>query len=259
MPPTLRTLLRFVPPAVLLAASLAQANEPPVKAAFDAWLAAFNARDAGALAKLGAAAAKSAGQIESTGELEIVRADVAGHVAMAFARAKKDGRLFRIELIVSSDQPAQPLMLSLRPLNALPKPTANGWQRVDGGPATGCALGTPYHFYFRAANTTKLAIHFQGGGACWNSNTCNVGARRWFDHSVDDRDDPTAKSGVLDVHRADNPFKDYSILFVPYCTADVHMGRRDATYTLQQPGGGKSKLNVRHNGANNVNDALAWL
>jgi hypothetical protein len=266
MPTSLRALQHYfqralcvVLPAVLLASTFAQANEPPVKAPFDAWLAAFNARDTEALGKLGAVTAKSAAEIESTGGLEIVRADLAGHVAMAFAKAKKDARLFRIEFIVSSDQPPQPLMLTLRPINALPKPTANGWQRVEGGPNTGCALGTPFHFYFRAANPKKLAVHFQGGGACWNSNTCNIGAKRWFDHSVDDRDDPTTKSGVLDVNRADNPFKDYSILFVPYCTADVHMGRREATYTLPTPGGGEAKLNVRHNGANNVNDALAWL
>ena len=256
---SLRRLLTPVSVALLLSTPASHAADPPVKRVFDTWLATFTAGNKAALLAQGTVVGKSIGEYDNTGGVDVVAADANGSVVMAFVKAKKDGKLYRVEFLVSSDTPPLPLLVSIRPVASLPKATANGWQRVDGGADTGCALGTPFHFYFRAGNPKKLAIHLQGGGACWNAATCHVGEKRWFDHSVDDRDDPTFKGGVFDLTRADNPFRDYSILFIPYCTADVHMGRRDAEYALKVEGGIEAKLKLRHNGANNVNDALAWL
>ncbi len=43
-----------------------------------------------------------------------------------------------------------------------------GWKTIVGGPGTGCATdATPYEFYIHEGDSHRIAIHFQGGGACW--------------------------------------------------------------------------------------------
>jgi hypothetical protein len=57
--------------------------------------------------------------------------------------------------------------------------------------------------------------------------------------------------GILDASRADNPFADYTFVFVPYCTGDFHLG--DAA-TESSP-----ELTVRHNGWVNGTAALTYV
>ena len=65
------------------------------------------------------------------------------------------------------------------------------------------------------------------------------------------QDDPTGGGGILDFDDARNPLADYSWIYVPYCTGDVHIG--DAT-TAYAP-----ELTVQHKGAVNAAAALDYL
>ena len=104
-----------------------------------------------------------------------------------------------------------------------------GWQRVEPGGNTRCARGGKYAFWVRRGDPKKLLVFFQGGGGCFDVTTCEPGST-WFDDRVDVFDDPRTSDGVLDLIDSRNPFRDYSMVFIPSCTGDVHTGTRSVTY-----------------------------
>jgi hypothetical protein len=64
-------------------------------------------------------------------------------------------------------------------------------------------------------------------------------------------EDPAEQGGILDFADERNPFADYSVVYVPYCTGDVHIG---TTTTKYAPG-----LTVHHKGYVNGTAALEHL
>jgi Pectinacetylesterase len=107
---------------------------------------------------------------------------------------------------------------------------AEGWERVEPGGETRCARGGKYAFWVRRGDPAKLLVFFQGGGGCFDETTCAPGSV-WFDDRVDANDDPTVSAGgVLDLQSAENPFRDYSMVYIPSCTGDVHTGSRVTKY-----------------------------
>jgi hypothetical protein len=120
------------------------------------------------------------------------------------------------------------------------------WVRLQPGGATSCARGDPYSFWVRRADPAKLVIFFQGGGGCWNAETCAPGSE-WFDDAVDEGDNPLFQRGIFDFDRADNPFRDWSFVYVTYCTGDLYTGTRDFDHGV---------FTVRHRGRTNAEAAL---
>jgi hypothetical protein len=51
------------------------------------------------------------------------------------------------------------------------------WERVEGGPGTTCALGSPFSFWVHRGSPERLAIYLRGGGACWNKSNCDPNDR----------------------------------------------------------------------------------
>jgi hypothetical protein len=124
----------------------------------------------------------------------------------------------------------------------------NGWRhiRLDGAE---CAFGTPYSFFYRPGpDPSRLLIWFEGGGACWDPVSCSG----LFDSTVSD-DELASYRGIFDVSNPDNPFREYAMVFIPYCTGDVHIGSADRRY-----GGETGGRTVAHHGAANVGRTLAW-
>jgi Pectinacetylesterase len=123
------------------------------------------------------------------------------------------------------------------------------WQRVEPGGATRCARGGKYAFWIRKGNPRKLLVFFQGGGGCFDVRTCAPGSG-WFDDRVDAYDDPESRAeGILDLERSDNPFRDYSVVFIPSCTGDVHTGTRVVKYgphRVQQKGFFNARAALAH-------------
>lgn len=141
--------------------------------------------------------------------------------------------------------------------------TPGTWTEVKPGGSTICSNGTPYAFYFLPQNPQKLLVFFQGGGACWNPVNCDLAGKPTYDPTVDTLDNPGHNpamaarygwQGIFNLENPDNPFRDYSFLFIPYCTADTHLGDRTATYTA----GGRT-VTIQHRGYTNVNSALEWV
>lgn len=133
--------------------------------------------------------------------------------------------------------------------------SAQQWETVVPGGATICSDGSPYRFFVHRGDSSKLLIEFEGGGACWSGSTCEADV---YNRSV--ISDPEAArqggqlQGIYDRTNPANPLKDYTHVYIPYCTADLHWGNTATTYT----GLTGASLTIQHKGAVNAATALNW-
>jgi hypothetical protein len=112
------------------------------------------------------------------------------------------------------------------------------WIKVAAGGQTRCARGGAYAYWLHKGDPAKLLVFFQGGGGCFDERTCAPGST-WFDDRVDADDDPAHNGGILGLDDSRNPFRDWSVVYIPSCTGDVHVGSRVVRYgktTVQQFG-----------------------
>lgn len=113
-----------------------------------------------------------------------------------------------------------------------------------------CSDGSDFSFWVREANPEKVILYFQDGGACYSAETCdpNSPTGGGYNTRVDEGPDP---AGVFAFSDERNPFADYSVVYVPYCTADTHLGNATTEYAPD--------LTIQHKGAVNGNAALDHL
>lgn len=105
-----------------------------------------------------------------------------------------------------------------------------------------------------------MLVYFQGGGACWNAETCDPEGDPTYSLDVDDSDNPQHHPfGIFDVDNARNPLREHSMVMVPYCTGDVHLGDRSATYTVDCDSQPSREVTVHHRGYANATAALEWV
>jgi hypothetical protein len=146
--------------------------------------------------------------------------------------------------------PAGPGVSGSAPAAAAPV----GWQRVEPGGRTRCGRGGRFAFWARLAAPDRLLVFFEGGGGCWDHRTCAPGST-FFDDDVDAGDDPSLAAGVLDLDDHRNPFRGWSVLYVPSCTGDVYAGDAVRTYRAT----GAPPVTVHHRGHVNATAALDWV
>lgn len=129
-----------------------------------------------------------------------------------------------------------------------------GWTKIEPAGDTRCAHNTPYAYWVRPGTSNNVFVYFQGGGGCYSAETCGV--RGSYKEGVTDTDNPELTiGGVFNLDNPENPFQDYTMVFVPYCTGDVHSGNRVETYSLDS---GKN-FDIYHRGHVNASAALDWL
>jgi hypothetical protein len=103
-----------------------------------------------------------------------------------------------------------------------------------------------YHFFVKRGSVNKVVMYYQGGGACWENLTCGIPVCK--DGADPIGDDPdNASSGFADLSNPDNPFRDWNVVFVTYCTCDVHFGDADQVYSGPFP-----DVSVSHRGFENA-------
>jgi hypothetical protein len=100
----------------------------------------------------------------------------------------------------------------------------DGWTKhtfdFDFGSGPICIAGTDFSVFTREGNPSRLLIFEQGGGACWQDfYNCNVLAEA--------QEPPAPRVGIWDFDSKDNPFRDYSIVYMPYCDGSVFIGDND--------------------------------
>jgi hypothetical protein len=133
-----------------------------------------------------------------------------------------------------------------------------GWNTIEPGGQTVCSDGSPYEFLVRPGDPAKLVVYFQGGGACFDGRTCDPDADPTYTVNLAELD-LTRYNGIFAFDHPENPFAGSSFVFAPYCTGDVHIGNRDATYqAAQSEGHAAHEVTIHHRGAINAAAVLSW-
>lgn len=139
------------------------------------------------------------------------------------------------------------------------KPSCSGGPKLanpDAGPAGGIvSADTDFSFFVQRGNPNRVLVFLDGGGACWDANTC-IGSPLFGDSSYTQEINETSENlsqagGILDAKNSKNPYRNYTKVYVPYCSGDIHYGSRDTSYTLATPFGPIS-WEIRHRGADNL-------
>jgi hypothetical protein len=121
------------------------------------------------------------------------------------------------------------------PLSPAP-PSGWTWYEIAGSV---CRDGSPSGFYVRFTNADKLLIYLEGGGACTSSGFCDYNPKNVnqvlagdgetalgsVGGAVAGRQQP-GSAGIFDTANAKNPFGAWNMIYIPYCTGDVHFGTR---------------------------------
>ncbi len=117
-----------------------------------------------------------------------------------------------------------------------------------------CGDGSDYAFYLRLAPAGEpvenLIVHLEGGGICLFESDCTSR----FNSSpglFNAQDNTFPDSGYLNTDDTVNPFGNWSMMFLPYCTQDIFTGG-GSTETFA---GG---LSVERYGALNVREAVRY-
>jgi hypothetical protein len=111
-----------------------------------------------------------------------------------------------------------------------------------------CLRGAPYQVEVRRGTSNRVLLYLEGGGACWNAATC----------APSGGNPPTAKvaatpffgAGIFELDNPDNPFRDWNIVYAPYCDGSVFAGDNVVEY---------NGIRTYHHGLQNVSAAVALL
>jgi Pectinacetylesterase len=130
-----------------------------------------------------------------------------------------------------------------------------GWERIVPGGDCQCADGSEFAFWERPADPTKVVFYLDGGGVCFDATSCAFtgtgGENDAYNWNLSGENPAFPGGGILDFDRADNPFADYSFVYVGSCTGDLDLGDVTREYSPE--------LTVEHNGFVNGTAALDYL
>jgi hypothetical protein len=140
--------------------------------------------------------------------------------------------------------PSTPLTKDMASMPSTPAPT--GWDFFS-IPNTFCRDGSGNGIYMRNGTANKLLIYFEGGGACTTVGFCHFNPANIDSVLTGDgqsvlgtalaagpgRQQPGVYNngtldGIFSPDNAENPYKDWNMVYVPYCTGDVHFGSNEA-------------------------------
>jgi hypothetical protein len=147
-------------------------------------------------------------------------------------------------------------------------PQCGTWLKVE-IPGTVCSDGSQYKFFVNYSNTSNdLEMNFEPGGACWDYDSCSgADGVRGAANTTGIPDNHMTDYQYLNFLRrtTDNPVQNYNMVFVSYCTGDVHTGEKVATYTSTEPvdggtgDGGVGELTYIHAGHANTLAVIDWM
>jgi len=184
--------------------------------------------------------------------------------------------------ITASSALAAALLLPCGIANA-DRPATGTWQQIsnpppvlqglDGKPHTATCSGYPgtdpsFNFWSKRGKSKNLVVYFEGGGACWNDFSCTFpvapglpgGVPQFYVPQVPPGG-PAGYDGIFNAGNAANPVKDWSFVYIPYCTGDVHVGGGDRFYAnvghpvFPLP----SIFQIHHRGFDNFMVVMDWV
>ncbi len=112
--------------------------------------------------------------------------------------------------------------------NAIEAPL-DTWTWVD-FPESKCMDGSPTGIAVNLHDASpNVVIFLEGGNACFNNLSCLSTANpNGYSKATFESDglDAIASYPYLDRDNPDNPFKDMSLVYIPYCSGDLHFGNK---------------------------------
>jgi hypothetical protein len=122
------------------------------------------------------------------------------------------------------------------------------WEKIP-IPGAVCGDGLPYSIFVSRGDPRKIAVELMGGGACWDFATCIGPTPTTWIHPI-----PTVieSGGFVSTDPGESPVSDYTVVYLPYCTGDVHLGNHVAHY-------GPALGKVHHVGRANVERAINYV
>jgi len=114
-----------------------------------------------------------------------------------------------------------------------------------------CGDGSDYAFRVRLAPpgspVEKIVVYMEGGGVCVFGADCATKSADLFEALSDG----LPSGGIMSSSAATNPFRDWTKVFLPYCTQDLHIG---GGATVAYP-----EITVHRHGALNVRASMQYL
>ena len=95
-----------------------------------------------------------------------------------------------------------------------------GGMKCRDNSATG--MGIRFH-----ESPKKLMIFLQGGGACFEPNTCETNPSNYNQDNFAEFKTGFGQTALFNITRNENPFQDWNMIYIPYCTGDVHVGNKE--------------------------------
>ncbi|GBF48714.1 pectinacetylesterase domain protein [Leptospira ryugenii] len=99
---------------------------------------------------------------------------------------------------------------------------------------TGVSGNQTFKFYLKKGTSKNLLVNFMGGGACWDGKNCFGSNTTTYFNRMEILSELAVRlafNGILEERNANNPFKDWNVLFIPYCSGDLFWGSKATTYT----------------------------
>ncbi len=126
------------------------------------------------------------------------------------------------------------------------------------GTPTGSTPNSTFSYFVRPGDPKKLLINFMGGGACWNQANCYDDNTTTYFHAAGAITPLIMRyglsTGILEAGNTQNPLNGYTVIFIPYCTGDLHWGSNDTTYSASTnsfPGDSHAGGVTHHRGFDN--------
>jgi len=156
----------------------------------------------------------------------------------------------------TDEEPQDPQEEILNP----PRDAYDTWIKIE-PPGVVCGNNSQYKFFANFSDKSdKLVVVFEPGGACWDYDSCTgKNGIRGAANPNGIPDDHWVRAPFISpfLSRFDetNPSREWNMIYVPYCTGDVHTGNKVVTYTSP----GSPDVTFHHQGHAAVEQVVAWI